>query len=252
MWGRDASPRRQSRWERWETTGAVRCGQRGVTVVELLVVIAILSLISAGGVYMIGVITHSDLRSEASSLATAIEYTADQAGLNNRQYRMVIDLDSQEYYTEVTEDEVVVVGDEDELEEAHDRGALPDEVREMMEEERATEEQNMSREEEDDPFGISQRTGFQQPEESELERHELADIEIERVRVETQHRPVTQGRVAIHFFSNGLQHRAKIVLRDPASDTRYTLLTEPLTGRVHVQSGEVEVPDDFGQEEYDG
>ncbi len=240
----DGSPTAARHW--------TRRAQRGFTVVELLVVIAILAVMAGGGIYLLGMITHSHLKDEATRMATAMRYTSDQAGLNNRQYRMIIDLDSQEYYTEVTEEEVVLEDALDDIDDRYDEGLLPEEVREM-EEQRRSQRGSMFREEEDDPFGISQRTGYQRAEESQVEPRELDNnIIIERVRVETRSSPVTEGRVAIHYFPSGLQQQAKVVFRDPSSEMRYTLITEPLTGRVHVYSGERELPEDFGEEEYRG
>ena len=226
---------------------------RGFTAVELLVVIAIMAIMAGGGVYLMGMLTHGQLKDEAMHMATTIRYTSDVAGLNNRQYRMIIDLENNEYHTEVTEDDVILKAAFDDLDSRYDdEGMLPEEVREL-EERRAGQRSEMYREEEDDPFGISRRTGFQRPEDSQLEPRELhQDIIIESVRVENRTRPITQGKVAIYFFPNGLQQQAKIVLRDTTSEMRYTLVTEPLTGRVHVYSGKKEMGDDFGGEEHDG
>ena len=232
--------------------GAVLWRPRGITLVELMVVLSIVAMMAGGGIYMVGLLTHGQLKDESMRLASVVKYTYNQAALNNRQYRLVIDLDSQEYYTEVTDSAVVVDARSSEAQEAFQEGMLPDELR-RQEEEREQERSGMFREEEDDPFGMSRRTGFQRAEDAVVEARELRhNIEFEQVHVEGRSRPATSGRVAIHFFANGLQQQAQIVLRDPSSDAVYTLETEPLTGRVRIFSGEREVPEDFGQEEYDG
>ncbi len=225
---------------------------RGMTLIELMVVLTIVAMMAGGGVYMVSLLTHGQLKDEAMRFASVTKYTYNQAALNNRQYRLVIDLDTQEYYTEVTDAAVVVDHTSDEAQDAFDEGMLPDELR-RQEEEQRRERSGMFREEEDDPFGMSRRTGYQRAEDAVVEPRELRhNIEFERVNVEGRSRAVTSGRVAIHFFANGMQQQAQVVMVDPSSDAAFTLETEPLTGRVRIYAGEREEPEDFGQEEYDG
>lgn len=225
---------------------------RGITLVELMIVIFILAMLAAGGVQMVGLLTHGQLKDEAMRFTSAMQYTSNQAALNNRQYRMVIDLDQNEYHTEVTDADVVIDDAGEDAQQAYDEGLLPEEAR-QMERERQAERRGLFDDDEEDPFGISRRTGFQRAEEAVIEARTLDHgIEFETVRTESRTRPIRDGRVAIHFFPNGIQQQAHIVFRDPSSDARYTLITEPLTGRLRIYSGEREVPDDFGEEDYDG
>ncbi len=224
---------------------------RGMTLIELLMVIVIVAGLAGGGVLMIGLLTQGNLKSEARSLATAMQYTYDQAALNNRNYRLVINLDDNSYHTELSDSEVVIDDSSDEAVEAFDDGMLPEELR-QQEAERSSGTDSLFRDEEHDPFGMSRRQGYKRAEDAILEAHTLRDgITFQSVRTETRPRPATSGRVAINFFSSGLQQEAIIILQDSAG-AKFTLISEPLTGRVRVYSGEREDPDDFGPEEYDG
>ena len=223
---------------------------RGMTLVEIMIVLFIIAMLAGGSVYMVGFITHGNLKDEAMRFTAAAQYTSNQAALNNRQYRLIIDLDENQYHTEMTDSAVVIDDGDEEAQSAYDEGLLPEEAREM-ERERRSKRSGLFREEEDDPFGISRRTGFQRAEDSVIEPRTLrSGIEFESVRTESRTRAVRDGRVAIHFYPNGMQQQAHIVFRDPSTEAQFTLITEPLTGRIRAYSGEQEVPDDFGEEDY--
>lgn len=224
--------------------------RRGMTLIEILVVLFIVSGLVGGSLYVAAVLTHASLKEEAMRFVSTAQYTYDQAALNSRQYRLVIDLDTNEYYTEVTEAELMMDQDSEQVEAAYDDGLLPEEARDPTG--GSGDDNDLFREEGHDPFGVSRRTGYQSAEDRLVEPRSLDEgIEFERVLTETNTRPVQEGQAAIHFFPNGMQQQAYVVLRDTSSDARFTLITEPLTGRIHVHSGEEAVPDDFGEEEVD-
>lgn len=225
---------RQRRWH-----------ERGVTLVELLVVLAVVGGIMGLGVSMLGTLTHTKLKDEAMRLTSAIKYTYSQAGLNNAQYRLVLDLDSNEYYSEVTNSPVVV--ESPDLDDSD--GLLPEEAQELAERYRA--ENDLFSEAETDPFNLNRRVTFERVQDGVLQPRKLPDgIRIYKVHTPHQRRPFESGKASVSFFRNGFQEQALIVLGDE-SGARYTLITEPLTGRVKIYSEELEAPPDFGEEELD-
>lgn len=234
--------------------GVLCCGPlkaAGMTLVEVMVVLIIVAGMVGGGVYMTRVLTHSNLKEEAMRLASTIQYANETAALNSRQYRLVIDLDNNEYRTEVTEADVIVDAEDDQMQEGFDEGMLPEEVREMEAEQQSGGQ--MYDDDSHDPFGITRRTGYQEVDDLLVDPRTLGDnLEIEAVLTEVNTQPVRRGRVAIHFFPNGRQQEAYILLRDTASEARFTLMTEPLTGRVLIRAGQEEIPEDFGEERTDG
>lgn len=216
----------------------------GVTLVEILVVLVVVAGILGAGISMMGLLTQSHLKEETMRMTSAIQYTYSQAALNNTPYRLVIDLDNNQYYTEMSESRVVMREASQEL----DEGLLPEEVR-QMEADRRSRRSDLFREEEDDPFGISRRVGYQRADDAVIEPRTLGNgIEFYSVHTANMARPVTRGRAAINFFPNGFQQQAIIILIEPESEAKFTLITEPLTGRVRLYSGERSSPDDFGQE----
>lgn len=219
--------------------------ERGVTLVELLVVLALVGGIMSIGVYMLGLLTHTKLKDEAMRLTSAIKYTYSQAGLNNAQYRLVFDLDTNEYYSEVTNSPVVV-----ESTDVNDsEGLLPEEAQELAERYRA--DNDLFAKEEADPFNLNRQVTFERVQDGVLQPKKLPEgIRIYSVQTAHQRLPFETGKASISFFRNGFQEQALIVLGDEAG-ARYTLITEPLTGRVKIYSGELETPPGFGEEEND-
>ena len=218
---------------------------KGMTLTEILIVLAIVGGLLTAGLSMMGVMTQGQLRKEAMRMTSTIQYAYNQAALNNRPYRLVIDLETQEYYTEVSDRRVVVSA----VQEDYDQGLLPEEAR-LMQEARRQRRNEFFREEEDDPFGMSRRVGFQRAEDAVISPRTLGNgIRFESVLTDNFRNPVREGKVAIHFFPNGFQQQAQVVLVDPDSGAKFTLITEPLTGRVRIYSGEQDIPDTFGRVE---
>lgn len=220
----------------------------GLTLTEILIVLVIAAGLMTAGFSMFGVLNQSNLRKEAMRMTAAIQHANNQAALSNRPFRLVIDLETNEYFTEVSDRRVVARSTRDDYQE----GLLPEEAQ-LLEESRRRQRNDFFREEEDDPFGMSRRTGFQRSEEAVIPPRTLAGgIQVESVLTDNFRNPVRTGKVAIHFFPNGFQQQARVVLVDPDTGGKFTLITEPLTGRVLLFSGEREIPDRFGEEQRDG
>ena len=60
-----------------------------------------------------------------------------------------------------------------------------------------------------------------------------------------QREPYRKGRAYLYFFPDGHTERAIVRLND--GDDFYSLVVHPLTGRVEVMSGKVDIPRDFGE-----
>lgn len=219
---------------------------RGMTLVEILLVLAIMGTAMGLGVYMMmSVLNRGYLRDEAMRMTSSIQYTYNQAALNNVPYRLVIDLDENVYYTEMSESRVVMR----QAAEEYDEGLLPEEARQMEEQRRTNRRADFFREEEEDFFGISRRTGYQRADDAVLQPRSLRDgLQFHSVHTDNQSRPSTRGKVAIHFYPNGFQQQAIIVLEDRESEAKFSLITEPLTGRVLLFSGHREADNDFARE----
>jgi general secretion pathway protein H len=80
---------------------------------------------------------------------------------------------------------------------------------------------------------------------------------IESVRTDSDPAPLTKGQTALFFYPSGRTQKAHIQIVDGPTETAYTIVVEPLTGRVTVEPGRkpLELPaevlageDDLGRE----
>lgn len=211
---------------------------RGITLVELMITVAIVVGLLGAGAYSMGMIGQGELKNEAMRMTSAINYTWSRAAMNNTQYRMVFDLGANKYYTEVTDAPVVQKNQPDQDSEEY----VSEEARAAQEEQ----DQQGSAGKDSDPFNVNQKPTYEQVEDSVLESHELGNgIRIKKVVPCDQETTITEGKAAIHFFPNGFQQPAIIVLSAGEGST-YSLKTEPLTGRVKVFAKELEKTEDCG------
>jgi hypothetical protein len=222
-----------------------------MTLIEIIVVLAIIAGVLGMGVYAFGTLDQTDLREETMRLAAAIKYTHSQAAMNNTRYRMVFDLQSGEYYTEVTDTPVMVEGAETAMS-AEEEGLLPEEARELERRHRA--ENDYFDDDQSDPFNLNRRVTFQRVESAVIEPRKLPkSVRFSKVMTTHQKVPFREGKATISFFPDGSMERAMVTLATGPDDRAnyYTLVTEALTGRVKIYSEDQEIPDDFGREQRD-
>lgn len=218
----------------------------GMTVVELIVVMAIVASIMGAAVWGLASMGSNDVRGEAMRLSSVIKYAYSNAGINNTRYRLVIDVSTGEYWTEITDEPVVT---QRELAEEGDEAFLTDEARELGE--RRDEEDDLFDEDEADPFGMNRKVTFERVQDGVVEPRTLREgVRFARVHTVHSDEPIEEGRAFVSFFPNGFQEQVMIVLADEGGAT-FTLITEPMTGRVRLYSDDMEVPEDFGQPETD-
>lgn len=216
---------------------------RGFTLVETLVVLAIAAGMMGAAVYGLNIITAADLRDEAMRITSVMQYTWSRAAVEQVNYRLVLDLDTNTYWTEVSDAAVVKqVSDANELRrERAPRGADPAELE-------AREEQMGF---ETDPFGISRPTDFSRAESAAIDAKNFHEgVEIYQVLTTRQDQPIREGQVAVSFFPDGFQEPVIIVLKD-ARDAYYSIINEPLTGRVKIYSSLIEDRERLDQGESD-
>ena len=220
-------------------------GTNGITIVELMVVMGIVATMLGVGAYSISTITASDLKNDALRVAAVMRYTYSNAALNNSRYRLVFNLETGEYYTEVTDEALIATSNTDE----DDEEFLTDEARELGRQ--ADEENDLFDEEEADPFGLNRKVSFQRVNDVVIEKTKLKQG-IRFVEVHTTYReaPHSTGTAAMSFYPNGFQDQVMVVLED-VSGARVSLVSEPMTGRILIYTDSDELPDNFGEVERD-
>lgn len=221
-------------------------GEAGFTLIELLVTLGLVVAIMGAAVYSTGMITQADFKNEVRRMASAIKYTWSRAAVNNAQYRIVFDLDADSYRTEVTRAPVV---EKSEDREAESSEYISEEAREAQEKEEES-ESGLGEDEEDSPFNVDRRPSYQEVKDSELKPHDLpGKIRIVEVIPCDREGTVTEGTAALHFYPNGFIQPAIIVLQQGEKGDYFSLQTEPLTGRVKIESKRLERTDSCGAPE---
>jgi prepilin-type N-terminal cleavage/methylation domain-containing protein len=225
-------------------------GRAGMTVVELLVVMAIVASIMGIGAWSLSSVSNTDLRDDANRVVSAIKYTYANAAINNTEYRIVFDMDTGEYHSEIVK-EPVVEHEPQGSTNGSDDDFLTEEAQRLADE--VEEESDLFEDDEENPFGVNRKVSYERVKDGVLKTTKLSsDVKFARIIKANNEDEYTHGKVSMSFFPNGFQEQVMIVIASAdKEDVAYTLVTEPLTGRVMTYSEEIEVPEGFGEVEED-
>jgi len=226
-----------------------RSARRGFTLIELIVVIAIGSIVVGSVTVAIANIRTADLKSATGMMAGAMRYMYNLAVINNRPYRLVIDMDESTFWGEElqTDDPCArFLPEGDPVAEASDR--------EKEAEEKGKELEDLG------PVGLdprrraqSSKASYATAKDNLLSRRTLPKgILVTGVMTSNHEGPREGGRVAIHFFPGGYAERAYVWLGeapepDEEVEASITLSLDSLMGRV-TRHGEALSPNEFAKE----
>jgi general secretion pathway protein H len=227
--------------------------RRGFSLVEIMVVIAILGLMMGVAVYGLRSVAKSELRSSSAKLAGAIRYCFDRSVTTGSYFRLVVDLDGNKYWAERSDDRTYLnAGKED----SPGKGEAFD----VAAEEKKRDEDDAKLQELAtsvggqmitlDPPPKPKRAKFQTFKDTTLPQVKLGRAKVFDVFTPRQREPYLKGRAYLYFFPDGHTERAIVRLHD--GDDFYSLVIHPLTGRVEVITGKVDIPRDFGERDEEG
>ncbi|MCA9565317.1 MAG: prepilin-type N-terminal cleavage/methylation domain-containing protein [Myxococcales bacterium] len=231
--------------------------RRGVTLIEMIVVLAIVAAVLASAVVSMSVIGSTNLGGDASRLATTFEFVYGRAALNGIRYRLVIDLDTNEYWAECTPDDVAIADQMSTGSLGNDTGQVADSELERGARDRF--QRYDDDEDEGDIFNLNLNQMFDDCSEPLLERRSLRNgIEFAQVMTTHQTEPYLAGQATVAFFPNGFVEPTIIWIRQtPEGDESeedapaMTLFVKPMTGSIRIERGMSEVPRDFHDVEED-
>ena len=196
---------------------------RGMTLVEMMVVLAIIVAITGMGFWSMGLMARSKLRDETLRFSGAVTYVYHQAALRNIVYRLVIDMDENEYWSEVAEGNVKLPSPDD------DGFVNPFEDDDLSDEEM---------------FKLHRPPVFESSEDTLLKKRKLEEpLRFAGVITEHNQEMIVEGKVTITFFPSGYAERAFLYLSD--GQGYYSISIDSLTGKVHTYSSRKEIPSDF-------
>src|SRR5262245_4950426 len=214
--------------------------QRGVTLVEILVALAIAVLIAGGTFLGFGAIGNARLRESSTLIAGAIRVAYNHANATSRPTRLVFDLSERTISVEDTEGRMLV--------QSGDRtggAAAADEIEaETQAESEAIVEGTRAPKPEFRP--VKKLLGYDPEKPGGLKQ--LADgIYFRQIEVAHEDEPARgEGRVYLYFWPGGQTERAAIQLQrsnlDDVSDSEIiTISVSPLTGKVEVRGGPIQM-----------
>jgi len=238
-----------------------------MSLIEILVVVAIVGLLMGGATYGLRAVSKSRLRGGAGRLASAIRYCFDRSMATGQYYRLVVDLSAEgggtAYWPEKSSVRAYVSRDK---ERSPGRGKAFDTVAEekriaaLDKEKEAEATRKSSSQTSNIPGGLSieppprpKRARFQTFDDAITQlggsesQGKATIVRMKGIAAEVytprQPEPYTSGRAYLYFFPDGHTERALIRLRD--GDDWYSLVVSPLTGRVEVSTGKLDLPRDF-------
>jgi len=210
-------------------------------MIELIAVIVLIALLFAAASLSIRNITGAELKKDAYVLATNIGAVHTRAVTKNAYYRMVLDLETRSYTTEVADSRFFIGAGKEE----DDTPLFQEKDKDKRE---AGEVQFLEH---------AEGPKMHHATAAEVADGLLGNIELSRgvsfdgVMTTHQREVREEGKAFLYFFPNGFVEKAMVYLTD--GSRHYTLVTQPLTGRVRVFAEKKDVPSSFDRvEEYDG
>ncbi len=221
-----------------------RLDTRGFSLVEVLVVLAIVAGLLGVATGAITSLSANDLKSSAMGVSASLKYTYNQAGMNNTHYRVVFDLDEGQYYSEIVRAAHLTAAPPDEQDEEY----LTEEAREL--ERKKREKESLFDKDEDNPFGVNRKVSYERVQDALIKPKPLKPgVRIARVYT-AGGEVIEDGLAVINYYPTGWQDPVVIHFEDDDGDV-FSLITEPLTGRIKLRSEEYIPDDDFGLGEDD-
>jgi general secretion pathway protein H len=207
--------------------------QAGYTIIELAAVTIIVTILALAGVATIRTVGKADISTTAGRLSASIRYMFDLAALNNRTYRLVVDIEGGSWWAEAIDLSnscgTAILPSEEE------RKYGPELTREQEEEAAAVRSGGAA------SPGVGQ--GESRPRRDNLlTRRKLPKgISFGGVMTTHQDEPTLEGQGEVYFFPSGYVERAFIFLR--RDDEVYTIETIPLKGVGVVHARELDIRD---------
>jgi hypothetical protein len=196
----------------------------------------------------------SDLRSSAAKMAGAVRYLFDRASTTGKVHRLVLDMEKDRYWAEVSDDRFIMAGGrETEASRKQEADKLAKEAEDAKK--RADEKSGLDEMQaryKPEPFR-PKRARFDAFKEMVVKPVDLKGALIADVYTPRLAEPLEAGKAFIYFFPLGMTEAAIVHLTDKKGDTVYSLVVHPLTGRVQIKNSYVQPPlekqfDDEGKE----
>lgn len=260
-------------------------GQRGMTLIEIMIVLLIIGMIMWSASMSMGAASQAEVVRTTNQLASTVRFAYDRARFTGFYYRIHIDFDQRSFQLQRAE-EAMYLPSTDRDGELFKPDA--DKLEDQAERDKQAAESYYSTlaaavygagGDESDPYA-AQRKDVPRRRPPLFEAFEddttLGDlgkpitlpdgVEVLSVQTDADPAPITDGEADLYFFPRGRTQLAAIQIKGKPKlservlgedDIEYTILVQPLTGRVTVESGlvDLELPkivdageDDLGEQ----
>jgi general secretion pathway protein H len=216
-----------------------RAARRGVTLIEILVVIAIIAVVSGVAIAGSMQLPNARLRRSATMIVSAIKVAYTRATATSRDLRLVIDLDQPRIWLEES-NAPMLVQSKDRTGTGGAQAVTDAERAAVAEGERILKGPPVPKPQ----FHSIETYGFADTEEGKGAKPLQRGITFRAVQTAHDETAHTSGRAYLYFWRGGLTERASIQVRIGTSsdDARtLTLLVSPLTGKVSIKAGAVDL-----------
>lgn len=229
------------------STSRPRARARGLTLIEIIVVLAIIAIVMSVAVAGSMQLPSARLRKTATLIASAIKVGYTRATSTSRDLRLVMDLEQQKVWLEET-DVPMLVQSKATTSNAGAEAVTEAERAALAEADKIVKGPPIPK----PSFHSLDTFGFGDAEEGKGGKPLQRGIRFRQVQTAHDDTARTGGRAYLYFWPGGLTERASIQLRIGESEEDYqtlTLLVSPLTGKVTVKGGpvELELPKDDTQ-----
>jgi general secretion pathway protein H len=221
------------------TIGRRRGARRGLTLIEIIVVISIVAIVMGVAVAGSMQLPSARLRKTATLIASAIKVGYTRATATSRDLRLVMDLGQQKIWLEET-DVPMLVQSKSTTSNGGAEAVTDAERAALQEGEKIVKGPPIAK----PSFHALDIYGFGDVEEGKGGKPLQRGIRFRQVQTAHDDSARTEGRAYLYFWPGGLTERASIQLRIGESEEDYqtlTLLVSPLTGKVTVKGGPVEL-----------
>ncbi|KIG18540.1 General secretion pathway protein H [Enhygromyxa salina] len=245
--------------------------QRGLTLIEILIVLMIIGLIMWSASMSMGAASQAEVVRTTNQLASTVRFAYDRARFTGYYYRIHIDFEQRSFQLQKAEDAMYLPStdrdgelfakDDDKLRDQAERDARAADsyfstVAAAVYS--ATGEDNPY-----DPYTVQkkevprQRPPLFEAFEDDATLGDLGKpivfpdgVEILSVQTDADPEPITEGEADLYFFPRGQTQLAAIQLKGKPKlgaritgedDIEYTILVQPLTGKVTVEAGIVDL-----------
>ncbi|HHH11157.1 MAG TPA: prepilin-type N-terminal cleavage/methylation domain-containing protein [Sorangium sp.] len=217
----------------------MRHRRRGVTLIEVLVALALVTLLTGGMMMGMGALTSARLREGSTLIMAAVNAAYNHANATSRATRVVIDFGTRTVAIEDSPGRMLLqsgsrtggAASATELERA-----ASEEAEAIVEGPRAPRAEFRA---------VTNLLGFSSDKSKAAVKTLPDGVYFRQVEVEHEDTPATEERVYVYFWPGGQTERAAIQLQkgnaDAAADDIMTLTIAPLTGKVRMFNGALEM-----------